>query len=265
VTWRSAVVRWCTVRVVVASVFLAQAVSRRLLVRLLATATRSVFTRQFGTAAPASAAVVGRVGVWRGNCVTGRGAARLARTVCDWRRRNRGSLRNCAVLLLTMTSVVMRSWGRVRGLHFSINEVPAVLVLGQVVLVLFWGVLLTDEPLVWELFTVVVAILDVVAGVVVDSDFDILAAASWSDGDVSVAFRSSVALSAGACRRNRDARGGGRAGSSSAGGSRGPAADGAAWDRLARRRSRTDFAGTGRDVRVHGGGRGAVWLRKGDD
>lgn len=91
VTGRSAVVRWCTVsRVVVAGVLLAQAVCRLLLVGLLATATRSLFTSQFGTTAPASAAVVGGVWVWRSNCVTGRGAARWSRTVCDWRRGRSG-------------------------------------------------------------------------------------------------------------------------------------------------------------------------------
>ena len=138
-------VRRGTVRVVVAGVFL-QAVSRWLLMRLLATATRSVFMRQFGTTAPASAAVVGGVWVWRSDCVTGRGTARLAGTVCDGRRRNRRSLRSCAVLLLTVSSVVLRARGRVRGLDFSVNEVPAVLVLGQVVLLR--GVLLADEALV---------------------------------------------------------------------------------------------------------------------
>jgi hypothetical protein len=107
---RRAVVRWCTVRVVVAGVFLAQAVSRWLLVGLLAMAALSMFTRHFGTAASASAAVVGGVWVWRSNCTARRGAARWSRAMGDWRRGRSRRWWSCVVVLLaTATSVVLRS------------------------------------------------------------------------------------------------------------------------------------------------------------
>lgn len=140
VAWRSAVVRnWRIARVVVASVLL-KAVSGLLLVRLLATATGPVFARQFGTAAPAPAAVVCGVWVGRSNCVARRSAARLARTVCDWRRGCRWRWRSCVVVMLLATAV-LRSGGGVGGIDRALflDQVPAVLalvVLGGVVLLL---------------------------------------------------------------------------------------------------------------------------------
>lgn len=120
----------------VVTCFFSQAVSWRLVGRMVTTATRSFPWRQFRTAASASAVLSGvRVGCSNG--VARSGTARLAWTGCDWGRGRRGDGRHgWGVVVWLVTVGTLRPRGRVGRLDLVLDQIPTVLgLVGGVVLV----------------------------------------------------------------------------------------------------------------------------------